>query len=97
MGVVRRQRPGHISEAPDFRVSYTAGSLPLAFRTVSTSDTTLIINGPDGSWSCDDDSFGDGDAQVVFRQPRSGVYDVWIGVYGASATAQAVLGITETP
>jgi len=88
---------GHISDAPDFRVSYTAGSLPLAFRTVSTSDTTLIINGPDGRWSCDDDSFGDGDAQVVFRQPQSGVYDVWIGVYGASATAQAVLGITETP
>ena len=87
---------GMISDAPDFRVRYTAGRLPLAFRTVSSADTTLIINGPDGRWYCDDDSFGDGDAQVVFRRPRSGTYDVWVGVLGGSS-AQAVLGVTETP
>ena len=87
---------GNISDAPDFSVTYTAGRLPLAFRTVSNADTTLIINGPDGRWYCDDDSFGDGDAQVVFRRPQSGKYDVWVGVLG-SAGAQATLGITETP
>ncbi|CAN5367984.1 peptidase S1 [soil metagenome] len=87
---------GNISDAPDFSVTYTAGRLPLAFRAVSGSDTTLIVNGPDGRWSCDDDSFGDGDPQVVFRRPRSGKYDVWIGVLGGSG-AQATLGITETP
>lgn len=87
---------GNISDAPDFSVTYTAGRLPLAFRTVSGSDTTLVINGPDGRWSCDDDSFGDGDAQVIFRNPRSGKYDVWVGVLGGSG-AQATLGITETP
>lgn len=87
---------GNISDAPDFSVTYTAGRLPLAFRVVSGSDTTLIINGPDGRWSCDDDSFGDGDPQVVFRRPRSGKYDVWVGVLGGSG-AQATLGLTETP
>jgi hypothetical protein len=87
---------GNISDAPDFSITYTAGSLPLAIRAVSGSDTTLIVNGPDGSWSCDDDSFGDGDPQVVFRRPRSGKYDIWIGVLGDSG-AQATLGITETP
>lgn len=88
---------GWISDAPDFRVTYSAGSLPLAFRTVSEADTTLIINGPNGDWACDDDSFGDGDAQVVFRNPASGVYDVWIGTYSRGSTARAVLGVTETP
>ncbi|WP_396595176.1 peptidase S1 [Brevundimonas sp. R86498] len=88
---------GWISDAPDFRVTYTAGSLPLAFRTVSEADTTLIVNDPNGNWSCDDDSFGDGDAQVVFRNPASGVYDIWIGTYSRGSTARAVLGITETP
>lgn len=88
---------GWISDAPDFRVTYSAGSLPLAFRTVSEADTTLIINGPNGDWACDDDSFGDGDAQVVFQKPASGVYDVWIGTYSRGSTARAVLGITETP
>jgi hypothetical protein len=88
---------GWISDAPDFRVTYSAGSLPLAFRTVSEADTTLIINGPNGDWACDDDSFGDGDAQVVFRNPASGVYDVWIGTYSRGSTARAVFGVTETP
>lgn len=88
---------GWISDAPDFRVTYSAGNLPLAFRTVSGTDTTLIINDPGGNWACDDDSFGDGDAQVVFRRPSSGVYDVWVGTFNRDSTAQAVLGITETP
>ena len=87
---------GKVSDAPDFSLEYTAGSLPLAFRAVSKSDTTLIVNGPDGRWSCDDDSFGDSDPQVVFRRPQSGKYDVWVGVFNGSG-AQAILGITETP
>lgn len=87
---------GSISNAPDFELTYTAGSLPLAFRVVSGVDTTLVINGPDGTWSCDDDSFGDGDPQVVFRKPMSGVYDVWIGTFNGG-TASGTLGITETP
>lgn len=87
---------GKISDAPDYRVTYTAGSFPLVFRTIASEDTTLVINGPDGEWSCDDDSYGDGDAQVVFRKPQSGVYDVWVGTFGDSPVT-ASLRITETP
>lgn len=87
---------GNISNAPDYEVSYTAGSLPLVFRTVSSSDTTLIVNGPDGRWSCDDDSYGDGDAEVRYDRPQSGTYDVWIGKF-QTGTASATLLITETP
>ncbi len=87
---------GAISEAPDFEVTYDGGSLPLVFRTVASRDTTLIINGPDGRWYCDDDSYGDGDAEVRFSRPRSGVYDIWVGVYGGG-TAPATLLITEVP
>jgi hypothetical protein len=87
---------GNISDAPDFEVTYAAGSFPLVFRTLSGVDTTLIINGPDGQWHCDDDSFGDGDAEVRFNRPQSGTYDVWIGTFGGG-TAAAVLLITETP
>lgn len=71
---------GNVGTAPDFRVTYTAGSSPLIFRSVSLADTTLVINGPDGRWYCDDDGFGDLDAQYRFDRPQSGVYDVWIGV-----------------
>lgn len=86
---------GNISEAPDFEVTYDAGSLPLVFRTLSRADTTLVINGPDGRWYCDDDSYGDGDAQVRFNRPQSGTYDIWVGTI--SGTAPATLIITETP
>lgn len=88
---------GFISEAPDFEVTYSAGSLPLVFRTLSRADTTLIINGPDGRWYCDDDSFGDGDAEVRFNRPQSGTYDIWVGKFGSGGTAPAQLLITETP
>lgn len=87
---------GDISNAPDYEVTYTAGSLPLVFRTRSSTDTTLIINGPDGRWYCDDDSWGDGDAEVRFNKPSSGTYDVWIGTFNGG-TASASLLITETP
>ena len=87
---------GMISAAPDFEVTYDAGSLPLVFRTISTTDTTLIVNGPNGDWSCDDDSYGDGDAEVRFNKPADGTYDVWIGTFGGG-TASATLLITETP
>lgn len=88
---------GYIAAAPDFEVTYSAGSLPLAFRTVSSTDTTLIINGPDGNWYCDDDGYGDGDAEVRFNRPQSGTYDIWVGKFGSSGTASARLLITETP
>ena len=66
------------------------------FRTRSSTDTTLIINGPDGRWYCDDDSWGDGDAEVRFNKPDSGAYDIWIGTFNGG-TASATLLITETP
>lgn len=87
---------GMISDAPDVEVTYRAGSFPLAFRSISSNDTTLIINGPDGRWYCDDDSYGDGDAQVLFSRPQSGTYDIWVGTYGGG-TASATVQVTETP
>ena len=85
---------GNVGTAPDFRVTYTAGSAPLIFRSVSMADTTLVINGPDGRWYCDDDGFGDLDAEYRFNRPQSGVYDIWIGVIGRTE-ADATLVITE--
>lgn len=85
---------GNIGEAPDFRLTFNAdGSTPLFIRTISASDTTLVINGPDGEWYCDDDSFGDGDAQVRFGRPQSGAYDIWVGAFRGNP--ETILVITE--
>jgi hypothetical protein len=86
----------NVGTAPDFRVTCAAGGAPLIFRSVSTVDTTLVINGPDGRWYCDEDSFGDLDAEVRFNRPQSGAYDIWIGVVGRNE-ADAMLVVTERP
>ena len=86
---------GMVSRAPDYRVNYTPGSgLALTFRVNSSADTTLVINGPDGRWSCNDDTGGSLNPGIVYRTPLSGQYDVWVGVFG-SDTPTARLRITE--
>ncbi len=85
---------GKVANAPDLQVYYTAGNLPLYVRTESDIDTTLVVNGPGGEWYCDDDSGGGVNAQVNWSNPRTGVYDIWVGTYGSS-TGPASLLITE--
>ena len=87
---------GSIATAPDYQITYTAGSLPLAIQTRSGADTTLVVNGPDGEWYCDDDSGGGNNAQVYFSKPSSGVYDIWVGTY-SGGNQSATLLITEVP
>ncbi len=85
---------GMISRAPDFQLTYDAGDLPLTFGTSSDEDTTLVINGPGGEWYCDDDSGGGTDAEITFRRPQSGVYDIWVGAFDGDS-GDAELFITE--
>ena len=85
---------GMVARAPDFELSYSAGSLPLIFGVTSENDTTLVINGPDGRWYCDDDS-GDGTNPLMsIPNPQSGTYDVFVGAYGGNG-ASAQLYMTE--
>lgn len=87
---------GFISNAPDVRLNYTAGSLPLIISVAASADTTLIVNGPDGSWYCDDDGGVNGlNPMVRFNAPGSGQYDIWIGTYGNASLQPAQLHISE--
>jgi hypothetical protein len=85
---------GTIADAPDYRLQYTAGALPLTFSFVSDGDTTLVINAPDGAWYCDDDGGGFPNPMVEFATPMSGQYDIWVGVFGGGNPA-GTLSISE--
>lgn len=86
---------GYVSASPDYEVTYRdAGSYPLSFTFRSKADTTLVINGPDGQWYCDDDSGGNADPRVVFRDAMDGVYDIWVGSYSGEM-ANGKLSISE--
>jgi len=86
---------GMIANAPDFRLNFNAGSLPLYISAYSNADTTLVINGPDGSWYCNDDTNGL-NPSVAWGSPQSGQYDIWIGTYGTNSDlASSTLHISE--
>ncbi|KPP80819.1 MAG: hypothetical protein HLUCCA04_11670 [Oceanicaulis sp. HLUCCA04] len=86
---------GYIAEAPDVRLNFQPGSLPLILSVASDADTTLVINGPDGGWYCDDDGGVGTNPSIRWDQPMSGQYDIWVGTYGSQSLREAVLVISE--
>lgn len=89
--------PGFIANAPDYDLHFAPGStgLPLVISVSSDADTTLVINGPDGRWYCDDDGGAEGyNPSIVFANPGEGLYNIWVGTYGNS-TASARLSVSE--
>ena len=87
---------GFVSDAPDVRLIYHAGSLPLIISVASRADTTLVVNAPDGSWHCDDDSGVNGlNPMIRFDKPASGRYEIWVGTYGSATLERARLHISE--
>lgn len=88
---------GFTTSEPSFSVNYTAGPFPvLRFYFVGSGDTTMIINGPNGSYLCVDDSFGTLNPTIDFNAPTSGRYDVWIGTFNAGASIAGTLYVTES-
>jgi len=86
---------GNIANAPDFRLNFSAGSLPLIISVASSADTTLVINAPNGQWYCNDDGGNGLNPSLNFGSPMSGQYDIWVGTYGGSSLQNATLHISE--
>jgi hypothetical protein len=76
---------GFINGPPDVSVTYTAGQYPISIWVNSSVDTTLVINGPDGKWYCDDDSAGNNNPGIRFDHPDSGRYDIWVGNFSSDS------------
>ncbi|MDX1494237.1 MAG: hypothetical protein R3253_09270 [Longimicrobiales bacterium] len=86
---------GQVAEAPDFDLYYTATEAnTLYISVIGDGDTTLLVNGPDGRWYCDDDSYGDLDPILAIPKAQSGLYDIWVGTYGEELVS-ATLYISE--
>ncbi len=87
---------GYATSNPDFRVQYTAGSFnQLRFFFVGQGDTTLVVNAPNGQWFCNDDADGTLSPMIVFNNPASGQYDIWVGSYSQGNTVPGTLYVTE--
>lgn len=87
---------GYVANAPDFRLQYRAGNiLPLIISVSSSSDTTLVINAPDGRWYCDDDGGQGLNPSLRWNSPMTGQYDIYVGTYGSASYRNATLSISE--
>jgi hypothetical protein len=83
------QCAGMIANAPDVRLNWSGGQFTVLVT--ANVDTTLVINGADGRWYCNDD-FDGLDPHVVLS--GSGQYDIWVGTYGGGY-ADTILSVTE--
>ena len=87
-------RSAAIDAEPDLRLIYSASQLSLAISAFSdTGDLMLVVQEPNGRFTCADDTVGL-DPAIEFRRPSSGAYNVWVGVFDAG-TARATLAISE--
>ena len=82
---------GTVAQAPDVNLQWRGGSSTLYIYATSGSDTTLLVNLPNGNWRCDDDSYGDGDPLVIIQNAPSGLYNIWSGTYGGGTAAANVM------
>jgi len=86
---------GYVADAPDVDLRYTtSGGSTLYVYVRADEDTTLLINTPNGSWVCDDDTLGSSNPVVVIPRAADGLYNIWVGTYG-STTTRATLYISE--
>lgn len=88
---------GFIASAPDVRLNWsgsTKGGSPIKISVVSNADTTLVVNAPDGSWHCDDDSGEDSNPSLTLT-PQNGRYEIWVGTYTSGETKNSVLSVSE--
>jgi hypothetical protein len=88
---------GYATSAPDFSVTYTAGGGTLLrfYFVAGSGDTTMVVNGPDGSFRCADDTFSTLNPSIDYSAPAGGRYDIWIGSYVSGASVSGTLYVTE--
>ena len=81
---------GMVGETDQVTLSFTAYGGPLIITAYSEADTSLVVNGPDGRWYCNDDTEGL-NPQVRWNRAQSGVYNIHVGAVSSSADGVPVV------
>lgn len=85
---------GQIDDTPDHLFVAEGAFADLRVMVNSESDTTLVIQRPDGSYLCNDD--GDENFNPVIDGAfGQGTYKIWVGSYAAGDMAAYRIGFTE--
>jgi hypothetical protein len=85
---------GVFSARPDLIVRLPAALPFLRTYATSTVDTVLMVHTPEGSWRCNDDSYGGINPTVDLRDASAGQYEVWLGSYRSGTNLAGQLHLT---
>jgi len=84
---------GWVAQTPDHILVAQTAMPNLRVLAHSRRDTTLVIQGPDGSLYCDDDS--EGRDPIISISAAPGTYRIWVGSYEQGRNSSYKLGFTE--
>lgn len=85
---------GHVSSDPSHVLQAEGTFSRLRIMAHSGTDTTLVVQRPDGTYSCNDD--GEGlDPLVELTNAPAGTYRIWVGTWRPDASAPYTVGISE--
>jgi lysine 2,3-aminomutase len=76
---------GYVASTPDLVLDVAEPTIARV-ETSSTADLVLVMLGPDGSFTCDDDD-GFGNAPRIAKRLAPGRYPVWIGTFSSGVSA----------
>lgn len=89
---------GYINDKPVLTANWEGAVDFLRIFFYSDSDSTLVIQQPDGAYLCADDVDENVlDAELVAEQPVAGTYKIWIGSYEPNQLIPGLLVITAQP
>lgn len=86
---------GYVATTPDYSVNLTSAMAQLIIGfTAENGDSTLVVRGPAGNFTCNDDTNGL-NPEVTINNAAAGEYDIWVGSYAADVTQTGTLAISE--
>ncbi len=89
---------GFVNDKPVLTARWTGTVDQLRVFFYSDSDSTLVVQQPDGSYVCADDAADNVlDPELTVANPVTGTYKVWIGSFDANQLIPGLLVITARP
>ena len=89
---------GYITRSqPDINIFLENAGDQFGIFVNSGTDTTLMVNAPDGSWFCNDDAtyLSNTNPGLFFSTPQSGSYKIWVGTFSENTNESAQLVFTN--
>jgi hypothetical protein len=88
---------GFAQRIPHYIVRFRRSARNLRVYVTSATDTTLVVNAPDGRWHCNDNWGRTHNPMIEIPAGPSGQYDIWVAAKQPNTVVQTTLFVTENP